>query len=145
MVVVPVYGADTLKHLADRFGKVPYGVQQELRPKLKKAGEIIAADARARAHWSKRIPGAISVSTRFTGKAPGVIISVNAGKAPHARPIEGLLSRSGFFRHPLFGDRDRWYSQPTRPFLVPAAEANREKVVEEIASAVRQVLNSVAS
>lgn len=98
-------------------------VRREIRPALKKAAEPMVAAARANASWSSRIPRAIRVAVIKRG----VEIRVSAKRAPHARPYEGI-SGNGQFRHPVFGNRDRWVPQKTRPFLDPAVKAHRNKI-----------------
>jgi hypothetical protein len=67
------------------------------------------------------------------------MLRINAEKAAHARPFEGL-SRGGrnVFRHRVFGT-DTWVSQQTRPFLVPAVNAARAQAQEDIGFAVDDV------
>jgi cation diffusion facilitator CzcD-associated flavoprotein CzcO len=98
-------------------------VRKEIRPRIREAAQPMVAQAKANASWSTRIPGAIRMSIAKRG----VDIKVSRKKAPHARPYEGI-TRSGKFRHPVFGNRDRWVSQATRPFLDPAVRQHRDKV-----------------
>lgn len=98
-------------------------VRREIRPALRKAAEPMVSEAKARAGWSTRIPGAI----RLAVIKRGVEIRVSAKRAPHARPYEGITGAAQF-RHPVHGHRDRWVSQKTRPFLDPAVKAHRGKI-----------------
>lgn len=98
-------------------------VRKETRPAIRKAAEPMVAQARANASWSSRIPKAI----RLSNTRRGVTIRVNKATAPHARPYEGIRGGSTF-RHPVHGNRDRWVSQATRPFLDPAVKQHRGKV-----------------
>lgn len=90
----------------------------------------VVPTAKANASWSSRIPGNIRpmVQARRLG------VRVASKRTPHARPFEGISKGArgarGTFRHPLFGNRNHWFEQPTRPFLAPAMEANQEKAVE---------------
>lgn len=106
-------------------------VRREVRPAIQKAAEPIVADARRRASWSRRIPKAIRVSVAKRG----VNIVVSSARAPHGRVFEGIRGNSSF-RHPVFGHRDRWVEQATRPYLSPAVEAGRGKVRAELVSVV---------
>lgn len=98
-------------------------VRREIRPALKDVAEPMVAAARANASWSTRIPKAIRLSVLKRG----VEIRVSKKRAPHARPYEGIGGNDQF-RHPVFGDRSRWVSQKTRPFLDPAVKAHRSKI-----------------
>ncbi|SCL31954.1 hypothetical protein GA0070616_4363 [Micromonospora nigra] len=132
---MPAVGRDAFGRVVVDLRQIPRDVRRDLRPALKAVGERVAQDARGRASWSSRIPRAIKVKVLYGRGAQGVVITVNRKKAPHARPYEGITG-SNVFRHPFFGNRDRWYAQRTRPFLEPAAQAKRAAVREEIVKVV---------
>lgn len=134
-------GPDALRRLADNLGDVPADVRTGLRRQLVKAAQPIVADARARASWSTRIPRSIGIRTSFTGPRPGLYIRARASIAPHARPFENL-GEPGTFRHPVFGDRDRWVTQRARPFLFPAARAGGAGVEAAAGAAVDAALRA---
>lgn len=131
---------------AQEFGRLPTDLRamtprlrRSLRRNLKAVAEPIAADARSRASWSTRIPGAISVTTGISRGAQVVIrFRVSAAAAPHARAYEGLSSRGGvgFFRHPVYGT-DRWVSQQTKPFIEPALRAGRDDALRALDEAIQ--------
>lgn len=134
-VSVRVDGSE-LRAFVSRVGRVPDAVARRLRPKLRRAGDVVKAGAASRASWSSRIPGALFVRVNLTGgSSTGVRVGVRESQAPHARPYEGILGNS-MFRHPLFGNYDRWFDEATRPFLAPAAQAARPQVLREVADAV---------
>jgi hypothetical protein len=129
--------------VADDFSRQLFKASQELRamstevrrgiaPALKQVAQPIVAQARANASWSTRIPGAI----RARVLKRGVDIIVSRKKAPHARPYEGVTGADKF-RHPVMGNRDRWVSQDTRPFLGPAVMQHRHKVREALAQVIQ--------
>ncbi len=134
-------GQDALRRLAADIGDVPSDLQRLLRLQLVKAAQPIAADARSRASWSTRIPRSIGIRTSFTGARPGLYIRARASIAPHARPFENL-GDEGTFRHPVFGDRDRWVTQRARPFLFPAARAGAAGVEAAAGAAVDAALRA---
>ena len=129
-------GAAEVARLVADFGKMDTTLRRLIRPALKRAAQPMLADAKRRAAWSTRIPGAIRISTSLSGPRAGVSIRVDSKKAPHARPFEGITDRRDSFRHPVFGDREVWVTQKDRPFLAPAAEAGMPRATEEIARAV---------
>ncbi|MDH2429318.1 HK97 gp10 family phage protein [Sphaerisporangium sp. TRM90804] len=131
----PRTGTDDLRSLIRSLGKLPDDMRKELRPVLRKAGQEALTQARANASWSTRIPKATKLSVSFAKRRPGIALTVNAARAPHARALENL-GAPGFFRHPLFGNRRRWVRQKTRPFLWPAARAQLSQVDSDIAAAV---------
>ncbi|WP_433415032.1 HK97 gp10 family phage protein [Microtetraspora malaysiensis] len=128
-----------IQKLVADLKRVPIELRRELRPAVRAAAQRVLDDAKDRASWSSRIPGAMRISVRFSGRMAGASVVVSAAKAPHGRPYEHL-GDPGSFRHPVFGHRDRWVSQQARPFLFPAARANRDRVAEEIDHAVEQSL-----
>jgi hypothetical protein len=126
----------SVRMLAREFGQVPQELRAELRPKLRQAGEQVRSQIRSNAGFSSRIPGAVRMTTAFGSKTGGVRIWVDAKKAPHARPLENL-GQAGSFRHPVFGNRDVWVSQPAHPFFFPAVKSSGGKVRSLVEDAVR--------
>jgi hypothetical protein len=111
---------------------------RHMREKLREIGEIVADRARSKASWSTRIPGSIKVRTT------GVKLSVVAGgdAAPHARVYEmGSQRNRSMVRHPVFGNRQVWAQNPTRPFLLPALR----DVEPEIMASIVQVIEETAA
>jgi hypothetical protein len=114
---------------ADMAALTP-ATRKAIRPKLREAGQAIADDAKANASWSTRIPATIRVMVSFRDSREGVTISAGGPSAPHARPYEDVTGK-GKFRHPVFPDSANltrkawsWVDQASRPFLLPAAQAN---------------------
>lgn len=132
------YAAAEFIAMADAFRKVPPELRRQLGNRLRPIGEKAVAAARSNASWSSRIPGAISMRVEFNGNNPGLVISVDHKAAPHARPFEGILSPS--FRHPVFGDTDRWVSQDARPFVWPAVLATQQEIAPEVEAAIDATL-----
>lgn len=123
-----------ITQLAKDLHKMPPATVKQLRKTFVDAGQPMLADARSRAGWSTRIPGAISVSTTATETRLSVQLRVSAKQAPHGRPYEGL-GQGGKFRHPVFGNRDRWVTQATRPYALPAVKDASDKVIPAINNA----------
>lgn len=112
-------------------------VKKELTRELKGLLGPLSSTAKQNAGWSSRIPGAIGKTV--TGSKVG--LRVSSGKAPHARPFEGLAGAT--FRHPVFGNRSAWVSQQARPFLLPALEAHRDEFIEKAGDAVDSAAREV--
>jgi hypothetical protein len=101
----------------------------DLAMRLKEAGEIIAALARANfGSWSSRIPG----SVRVTGGRTGVNVVAGGKKGPAAYTAELHV------RHPLFGNRDYWYDPGAdqKPGLAPAAEEGVDAAARVVAEVI---------
>ena len=129
----------SVREFVKALGKVPPELRKQLRPALRGYGEVVRADMRARAAYSTRIPGAIGMTVNFSPKGGGVRFRVDHRRAPHARALEGLRGKgrsTGYFRHPVFGDRETWVSQPTRPYFFPALTAGRRTLEAGIMRAV---------
>lgn len=125
--------AKDLKRVDEKLAK-------DLNRNLRAAGELVAAKARANASWSSRIPQSIKV--RRSSNAIKVL-SLRA-QAPEARPLEHG-GQPGTFRHPVFGDREVWVSQPARPFLHPALIETGPAAVLAAKKAVESALREVHS
>lgn len=97
----------------------------EMKREFRAIAEPIRQAVATEASWSRRIPGATKVSTRFTKKTQNVIVTVNRKQAPHARPIENA-GQEGTFRHPVFARKTRFLGravmakQQARPFFAKA-------------------------
>lgn len=130
--------ADEIADLIADLGKIPKELKQQLRPGLREGGKKVFDQARRNAFWSTRIPKATRISVQFAGRTPGVSIVTNIKKAPHARAYEHG-GDPGTFRHPVFGNRERWVSQQARPFLYPALLVKGDEAEQEIADVVDTV------
>ncbi|GAB1823577.1 HK97 gp10 family phage protein [Herbidospora sp. RD11066] len=132
-------GGEELRRLIGELGKIPKELRAALRPVLRKVVDPIFVQAKANAAWSSRIPGAMRITTTFSGRRPGIAITVSKKKAPNARPLENL-GMQGMIRRPVFGHRDRWVQQRARPFLFPAVTAKANvAMAEEVGRVVDQV------
>ena len=114
-----------------------------LRRNLKAAAEPAAAQIRANASWSTRIPAAVGVRVAFAANRDvGVAIFVNRRKAPHARPLEGGSTKNvAMNRHPVFkaeGHPGTWVNQPLRPFFFGQAERHLSAVEQATANAIQE-------
>jgi hypothetical protein len=107
--------------------------QKLLLVQIKSAMQPISNLIKQEASWSSRIPQTVRISA--TNK--GVAIRAGGRGAPHAYAFEhhGI---TGEFRHPVFGNRAVWVSQPARPFLTPVAKANESKLADAMLKAVDQ-------
>lgn len=136
-----------IRRLADELGMVPIELRRQLRPEIRAGAETLVRDMKSRASYSSRIPSAIRTTVSFSSKSGGVTIRVDTRRAPHARPLErgNHGGRADSFRHPVFGNRDVWVTQPTRPFFFPAVKAGRKQLVEHISRAVKASLRKVST
>ena len=124
-----------LRKLYTDLKGLPGNLRVELRRGIKAAAQPIADRVKANAGWSTRIPGAVQVKPSFSAKGTGVSIVVNPGRAPEGAPLENK-GRSGTFRHPVYGNRDVWVSQPARPFFYSTAASS-----SSVSAAEKAILN----
>lgn len=131
---IVIDGYTTLLRGLKRFAP---DVDKELRKDLRVIASGVAGEAKSRASWSTRIPAAIGVSV--TNRGAGV--KVSRRRAPHGPLFErGQRGNRGAFRHPVFGNRDVWVSQRTRPYLQPAIDHHRDDVLRKSETALRTAI-----
>ncbi|MGH3679089.1 MAG: hypothetical protein ACRDT2_02000 [Natronosporangium sp.] len=126
---------DDIAKLIKDLKNLPKEMKRQLRKDIRKAAMPALRKAKSKASFSRRIPGATRIATRFTSRNPGVRLETNARRAPHAKPLENQ-GREGHFRHPLFGDRRHWVIQNARPYLWPAVKETQGQIVADIDKAV---------
>jgi hypothetical protein len=131
--------ADDVKALIRDLREVPKDVRKGVRIEIREKGSEVLRLAKANAAWSRRIPRATRLSVKFGKSGPGVAITTSGARAPHAIHYENR-GRPGAFRHPLFGNRERWYSQPARPYLGPAMDVEGPRAVRGIARVIDRAL-----
>jgi hypothetical protein len=131
--VIVIDGTE-VKAFADQLRAFPRELRPELRREIKRASDVLVGDIRSNASWSSRIPSATKVKVGFGARSSGVQIHVDAGAAPHARPLE-FGNNGGFNRHPVFGG-PAWVNQPVRPFFMPAVRSNERQVIDAVGAAI---------
>jgi hypothetical protein len=108
----------------------------DLTRRIRDGANVIAEGVKRRAAWSERIPG--SVRVRVTGLS--FTISAGGAEAPSAYPNEAPARRgkqAGVpVNHPLWGNREHWYPQRPRPFMLPAAEEDSDRALAAVAEVV---------
>lgn len=139
---MPSEGSAAVARFARQLGAMPATMLKRIQIEMQGVGEDVAADAKSNASWSTRIPGTIKAKAS-TPRGQSVRVQIKAGgpEAPHARPFEGIAGNSTF-RHPVFGNRDNWVSQATRPFLMPAMNKNRDTLRKAIVTAVEDAAST---
>jgi hypothetical protein len=126
-----------VRPLVGELGQMTPVMRATLRVGFRTAGGLAARRAQVNASWSRRIPGSIIVRPLTGVRSAGVFLRTNSNRAPHARAYEGLGRRANrFFRHPVFGNRDVWVDEATRPFLVPAVDDTRDDATAAAVAAV---------
>lgn len=130
--------ADAIKDLG---GKMPKEIKAKIRPLLRKTGQGALTAVRGNASWSTKIPRATRLQISLAGKRPGVAVVTRLTQAEGSRALEHQ-GRPGKVRHPLFGNRKVWVTQPARPFMTQEAPKWQEEVRAGIRDAIDQVARS---
>ena len=129
---------------------------KQLKKMLREAGVLIADDAKVivsrpvryshTTHGRHRSNtyeggsrGSKSVPPTIKARLSKTRLSVVAGGA--SVPLAGLLelgnkgrgksqaaARSGVWRHPIYGNKEKWVYQGMNPYLLPAAEMNKHRI-----------------
>ena len=136
-------GSAQMSDLARDLHRMGRAGRRRLRQRMGDLAQPVLTDARSRAGWSTRIPGALSVRPVTRGDAVGVALRAAAGEnAPHARVYEGIGGGS-YFRHPVFGRPGGWVAQSTRPYALPAVRANEGRAAQACADAFEDAAREV--
>lgn len=130
---------------AQQLQDVPRELRGELRPAIKTAAKTLSSRVKANASWSSRIPGAVRERVSFASRGRGgVMVYVDARIAPHARPLDrGSQGGRSVNRHPVFGNRNVWVDQPTRPFFIPAVRESHDDVLRKVQFAIATTLGRI--
>lgn len=132
------YQFSQLQRDLNRMGAVQ---RRRIRQEAERIGQSALSDAKSRASWSRRVPSAISMRG-FTDMTRGRVgVELRVSKAvPYARAYEGISQQgsSGYFRHPVYGNRQVWVSQQTRPYLWPAVSGRSNQMRQAIEQVVEQ-------
>lgn len=119
-----------LRELRADLKRVDATLPRELNKQLKRSAEPVRALAAARApHRS----GALARSIKIRTSGSKLFLS---SKLPYAKTVHF----GG--RHPLFGNKDHWFSNPRRPFLQEAINARADSVERDLADTVEDLMRS---
>jgi hypothetical protein len=118
------------------------GIREAVRPALK---ALKGAYGGGR-HLRPALRRASKMTVKTGGKGAGVRISVDGRRMP---PGMGSLPsyREGYrapWRHPLFGNMDRWYSQAPRPVFDKTVPPFADDVQRELERIGTEITNKIA-
>lgn len=134
--------ARSLDRLAVQMKAAERTTRSAYRKGLKDIGNVIRADAQARI---VEISPETAKNLKVFTSVPNASVTVRGGaKAqPVGALLEGFHGEQGFWRHPLFGDREHWYSQARHPHLYPAFEAHKKDAMKNLKHNVKDGIRSV--
>lgn len=92
---------------------------------------------------------AVRLQVQMSGRFAGVTVRVDPKKMPPGmRNLPGYLEGTAPFqrwRHPVFGDADRYVSQQPRPYFYAIADRYEEPVRRAVADVVDTIQNQINS
>jgi hypothetical protein len=142
--------ADSRRQLADlakQLKAVDAEARKALPKRLREAAKPVADEAN-RLKPSKQIK--IGTRVKLAGRN-GASVKV-IGTSPKNPALAGLLEagNSGSrdttsFRHPVFGDKDVWVNQPTKPYLFPAGQNKKSQAQQAIAKVIDDIAATIKS
>lgn len=123
-----------------RGGGTKKRADQHLQRAKDPASEKAQARARARAGLRRSIAAAIKTDIRDGGRKAGVRIVVDGSKLPaDQRTLPRRMNTKKGWRHPLFGNRERWYGQKGKPWFEPSIRRHVTRVRKTILAAMDEI------
>lgn len=136
--------AEGLKEAQRALMAVSKEASKELLTDMKRLMDPIVLEARSNASWSSQIPRTVKPMQRVTKTKVSVGVKAGGMGVDYAGLYEfgnkGARRAQSKFRHPVFGNKDVWVDQPTRPFLMPAVHSHLRDVMPQLESCVNRVL-----
>lgn len=81
---------------------------------------------------------------KYSGIKVGLEVRVNAREMPNKqRRLPYYLDGQGRWRHPLFGDRDKWYGQTGQPYFEKTLKQHTPRVRQDAVDAVTTALKEL--
>lgn len=149
--------AADLRNLLGKSSQVPERLRSALRKRIRQAAQVAADDSKRTVlgapgtrsrhprHTGLRqgIADGIKVSV-MTGARAGVTIrSTGAGLPADKRSLVlAYESRKGW-RHPVFGDTERWVTQLGRPYFGAVIFKHRPEVTAAVEAALREAVEAL--
>lgn len=122
---------DGLRELRRDLKQIDRTLPRQLNAEIKRAAGPMRSEA---AHLAPKRTGRLAASLKVGTSGSKVrIYSRRSGAS--------VVHWGG--RHPLFGNRQRFYQQKANPFLVRAAERNAGQLERDLAHAVESLMRNV--
>lgn len=128
-------GSDELRRLQLDYLRMGTALTAQMLHKLGEVGEKVVREADADAPASK-IHGSLSSKAKVSKNGINIQMRISGAKSKGAGPAFESISGKPTFRHPLFGDRQHWYTQAADPFLRPALDRNASEAERQMAEVI---------
>lgn len=135
--------ARSLDKLAAQMKAGPRVTRSAYRKGLKDIGNVIRDDARARI---VDVSPRTAKDLRTLTSIPKATVTVQGGAKdnPVGKLLEGKPGdKTGYWKHPLFGDRRHWYKERRHPHLYPAFQKNKKKAMKNLRKHVVAALQTI--
>jgi hypothetical protein len=126
--------------------KLNKGLREAVKPTLQHARSAVMRFPSHGTHHTG-LRRAVANSLAITAAGGRVAIQIRHSKLPEGK--ENLPNRmegiGGPWRHPVFGDRETWVTQPSYPWFYPTMRADRpqvEKSINEVIDAIAKELEN---
>lgn len=131
--------ASDLRRMDKDFGNA---VRTELREPLRRMTSDLKFSARVQLPKFDNIPSNAAAGIRYSTSFRGYRI-VRANKDSRGFTQSGYVDRTGYLRHPLFGNRDFWYGTDVgaRGWWTLMVEKTLPRAVDEFSDAVLKVVD----
>lgn len=91
------------------------------------------------------LASATRTRVRAAGSAASVSVLIDAGRLPEQwQSLPPLVEGFRPWKHPLYGNRERWYSQDSHPELGPAVKKHLPDVLVGCVQAVEETAEALA-
>lgn len=113
---------------------------------LKSRGNLARVIERAvgRSGLRDTVARALTTQVAASGRSASVRIKVDQGKLPEDQRKLPYWMEKGAWRHPIFGNRDRWAAQESTPdWFAGTIRRHRDDVRESIRAQVKEVTDSL--
>jgi hypothetical protein len=142
--------------LATKAKGADKAIIRELRAAIRKAGREAVADVKSEianipssGKYGTDVRGALSRGTRVSiavarPKSAGVTIMTSASGLPaHKRPLAKAMNKE-WFRHPSYGNRERWVNQKGHPYFGSVIAKRFPRMQADVWRATEQAKNAIA-
>lgn len=127
--------SDELRKVQLDYLKMGAVLTAHMLHQLGDVGEKVVREADADAPASK-IHGSLSSRASVSKNGITIQMRISGAKSKGAGPAFESISGKPTFRHPLFDNRNYWYTQPADPFLKPALDRNAAEAEKRLGEVI---------
>lgn len=132
-----------LKELRRDIAAISKDANREALKAIRLAAEPVRRDAARRAPRSAKVPAGRKTVTGRASRlhlADSLKVSVAKGRVSIRSPLAHAKVVHWGGRHPVFGNREKWVPVRPNPFIARAAEANADRMLDDLADATERLI-----